>query len=229
LKTNKKIVVKILLIILLIGVVAFGIAYRTSYGFTKFDHPSPRRRYFDSLEELKEATKGKYLFPSDSPKDIIQFVDTENYTLYAGSYSGIGNYIFGYGISHELERELLDESEKQYFITGFGARSFSYSSNENKYIKQFELNDNEANFYHAEHYHPTYDFTWKVIMLNFIGSARKNIGNYVLNDAGEWHYSISFTYLCDDPEIEKELIKYLKNELIKIAELMIQQGLPNKK
>ena len=228
-KTKKQIVVKILMIILLIGVVAFGIAYRTTYGFTKFDYPSPKHRVFDSLEELKEAAKGKYLFPSDSPKELIQFIDSENYVLDAGNYSGLGNYLFGYGMSHELARVALDESEKQYLIRAFSAGSHNYGIIERKYVKQFYINGYEAKFYHVEHYHPTHEFTSKVIRLYFIGLARKNTGNYVLNNTEDCYYSIQFNYICDDPEIEKELIDFLENELIKIAESMIQQGLPSRK
>ena len=41
-------------------------------------------------------------------------------------------------------------------------------------------------------------------------------------------YYIGFNYVCDDPEVEKEVIEYLENEMIKLAEAMLEQGLPRR-
>jgi len=236
-KKHKKKIIKdliiTLVIVLLLGINIFGIVYRYSYGFTEFDHPSPRRRYFDSLEELKEATKGKYLFPDYITPEIDPALNpdiTEGYTLYAGYYSGLGDYGFGYVFPNELIEELIEVVEDLSMVISFASRTYRYPIREKDDIKEIELSRSTANFFYQDFTDRDYSFPWKRIILEFIGTARKSYGNYVsFIGQEEKQYFINFRYICNNPKNEEEFIEYLESELIKIAESMLEQGLPDRK
>ncbi|MCL2718228.1 MAG: hypothetical protein FWE14_05555 [Lachnospiraceae bacterium] len=236
-KKHKKKIIKVLLIALaaalLIGIVIFGLVYRYSYGFTEFDHPSPRRRYFDTLEELKEATKGKYLFPDYITPEIDPAFNPDikdSYTLYAGRYSGLGSYVVSYVLPNGLVGELSDTIEDLCMIISFATLSHGYAVGKKDYEKEILLNNSKTKFYYQESYNPGYGFRYKNIGLNFIESARKSYGNYVsYNKYEEIQYYLLFSYICNNTKKEEEFIEYLENELIKIAESMLEHGLPDRK
>ncbi|MCL2718524.1 MAG: hypothetical protein FWE14_07055 [Lachnospiraceae bacterium] len=228
-------IIKILLIALavalLVGIVIFGLVYRYSYGFTEFAHPSPRRRYFDTLEELKEATKGKYLLPDYITPEIDPALNpdiTEGYTLYAGRYSGLGSYVLEYIFPNGLIKELSEKKEDLVMVISFTSLSHGYAIGENIHVKEIELNDNtKASFFYQEA--SNHGFKYKRIVLQFMGVAQKSYGNYVsLFNQDVIPYYLVFRYICNEPDKEEKTINYLENELIKIAESMLKQGLSSR-
>jgi len=213
-------------------VVACLYIYAIYYGFVEFDEPSPARRFYYTLDDLQEACKGRFLFPPYIPDALNPEYNKFSQfgsTLYASRYSAIGSYTMGYSISYELVEKLLSENNDGYLILGYGANTSSFKLRDGDLIKEIEINEMRAVFRYTEIYNSYYDINSKNIRLQFIGSRRASFGNYVsmFRNAKSWYY-LGFSYVCDDPGVEKEVIEYLENELIKLAEAMLEQGLPRR-
>jgi len=178
------------------------------------------------------ASKGRFLFPAYIPNELnpkLNYNVEFSFTLHASHNTAIGSYTMGYSIPYELIETLLQEGKIDYLIIGYSAKSRDIVLSSNDKIKEVEVGDKNAVFRYKETYNSYYDITRKNIQLRFVGPRRSSFGNYVgvFRKAEHWYY-LGFSYICNDPEIEKEVIEYLENELIRLAEAMLEQGLPRR-
>ena len=206
---------------LIVYYIVYYIPYYKTMGFMYPDDNVPPRKFYDSAEELKIATNGKYLMPDYLPREIDPaFNDDvlEDYTMYVG----IG-MITGMIIDHEKPEGWYNNlPEADYFIFSFGLKVFDESGVDVLH-EDFGINEvvkvdgKDAGFLLDTFI--TSDFNNLEVSsarILFIGSSTM----------GDVSYNIGLSYICLNEENKFEIMEAIKNELIIMAESMITQGLP---
>jgi len=208
---------------IIIGALLFGFEYYRSFGFTYPELMEPPRRNFDTLQELTKAAKGKYLMPSYIPGEL----DPEVYSNVEQYYTMICQH--GSSNASGVIIEIGKPKGWRDRLTGKDIISFTMRVDDNtsldvtnKHLEEIYYNEvvyvnGEGSGYFDNLVQSTEIDGHKAFVagMHFLGTSTN----------GDRRYTIRICYAWPADENIIDIRDLAKNELIKIAESMIAQGL----